>query len=58
MWAPPSRRRQAGGADGELALHSPICTHLGCHVRWNDAERSWDCPCHGSRFEAASGEII
>jgi glycine/D-amino acid oxidase-like deaminating enzyme/nitrite reductase/ring-hydroxylating ferredoxin subunit len=36
--------------DGALALCSAKCTHLGCIVRWNPAEGSWDCPCHGSRF--------
>ncbi|WP_224333339.1 FAD-dependent oxidoreductase [Haloprofundus halobius] len=36
--------------DGELHTHSAVCPHLDCIVRWNDAERSWDCPCHGSRF--------
>jgi Rieske Fe-S protein len=40
--------------DGGGRLHalSPVCTHMGCIVRWNAAERSWDCPCHGGRFSA------
>ena len=36
--------------DGTVHAVSSVCTHLGCQVRWNSAERSWDCPCHGSRF--------
>ena len=43
--------------DGALIAVSPTCTHLGCRVNWNTAERSWDCPCHGSRF-APSGEVL
>jgi glycine/D-amino acid oxidase-like deaminating enzyme/nitrite reductase/ring-hydroxylating ferredoxin subunit len=38
------------GEEDELQAVSPVCTHLGCVVRWNPAEQSWDCPCHGSRF--------
>jgi glycine/D-amino acid oxidase-like deaminating enzyme/nitrite reductase/ring-hydroxylating ferredoxin subunit len=36
--------------NGQLYVVSPTCTHMGCRVTWNSAERSWDCPCHGSRF--------
>jgi glycine/D-amino acid oxidase-like deaminating enzyme/nitrite reductase/ring-hydroxylating ferredoxin subunit len=43
--------------DGHLRAVSARCTHLGCLVRWNGEERTWDCGCHGSRF-APDGEVL
>jgi glycine/D-amino acid oxidase-like deaminating enzyme/nitrite reductase/ring-hydroxylating ferredoxin subunit len=43
--------------DGILHRASAVCPHLGCIVRWNSVERTWDCPCHGSRF-GVEGEIV
>ncbi len=44
-------------ASGKLTECSAVCTHLGCIVQWNGAERSFDCPCHGSRF-TSEGQVI
>lgn len=43
--------------DGTLVTLSPVCTHLGCHVHFNPAERIWECPCHGSQWDT-NGTVL
>ncbi len=43
--------------DGALFALNPLCTHIKCEVKWNSAERSWDCPCHGTRY-SYQGKVI
>lgn len=42
---------------GQVHAVSAVCSHMGCIVGWNEVDRTWDCPCHGSRFDLA-GEVI
>lgn len=53
------QEKVAAARDSEGGLHtvSPRCTHMGCLVSWNNGEESWDCPCHGSRFDD-NGQVI
>ncbi|HEY0335237.1 MAG TPA: FAD-dependent oxidoreductase [Stenotrophomonas sp.] len=52
--------RVATYRDGDGTLHefNARCPHLGCAVHWSPQEKSWDCPCHGSRFEAQTGQVL
>jgi glycine/D-amino acid oxidase-like deaminating enzyme/nitrite reductase/ring-hydroxylating ferredoxin subunit len=52
-------KKRAVYRDGQGAVHAlnPVCTHMGCLVDFNTAEKSWDCPCHGSRF-GTDGTIL
>lgn len=43
--------------NNELHRFSALCTHLKCVLQWNNVEKSWDCPCHGSRFDA-TGNVL
>lgn len=43
--------------DGNIFAVDVRCTHMGCQLDWNGDEKTWDCPCHGSRF-SYKGELI
>ena len=45
------------GLDSQIYVRSAVCTHMGCYVHFNEAEHTWDCPCHGSRFKT-NGDVI
>ena len=43
--------------DGKLYKVKPVCSHLGCELSWNNLDKTWDCPCHGSRFDYTGRSI-
>ena len=44
-------KKRAAGENWRLCVVDIRCPHMGCRLEWNPHERSWDCPCHGSRFD-------
>ena len=58
--ANPRHRQPQGRRElvtGELRREAPRCSHMGCRLRWNVAEETWDCHCHGSRF-SSDGQVL
>jgi glycine/D-amino acid oxidase-like deaminating enzyme/nitrite reductase/ring-hydroxylating ferredoxin subunit len=58
-WVRVKGKRVAVYRDGDDHLHavSSVCTHMGCHVHFNTAQKTWDCPCHGARFDV-DGQVL
>ena len=50
-------RHEFRDESGKVHAVSAVCTHMGCIVGWNETDRTWDCPCHGSRFDL-DGSVI
>lgn len=42
---------------GKIIAYSAVCTHLGCIIGWDDAQKRWECPCHGSRYDT-QGKVL